>query len=38
LKGDVYSPQFGQHTEGVLLDVCGYSRAQIEELRKEEMI
>jgi len=38
LKVDGYSPQFGQHTEGVLLDVCGYSGAQIEELKKEEVI
>jgi crotonobetainyl-CoA:carnitine CoA-transferase CaiB-like acyl-CoA transferase len=38
VKVDGYSSQFGQHTEGVLLDVCGYSREQIQELKKEDVI
>ena len=32
------APEFGQHTEEVLLDVCGYSWEQIEELKNEEVI
>ncbi|MGD0914843.1 MAG: CoA transferase [Thermodesulfobacteriota bacterium] len=35
---DGYAPQFGQHTEEVLLDVCGYSWEQIQELKDEEVI
>ncbi len=32
------APQFGQHTEEVLLELCGYSWEQIEELKNEEVI
>jgi len=32
------APQFGQHTEEVLLDICGYSWSEIEEMRDEGVI
>ncbi len=38
VKVDGYAPQFGQHTEEVLLEVCGYSWEQIEQLRDEKVI
>ena len=38
VKVNGYAPQFGQHTEKVLLDVCGYSWEQIEELKNEKVI
>lgn len=38
VKVDGYAPEFGQHTEEVLLDVCGLTWEQIEELRDEEVI
>ncbi len=38
VKVDGHAPQFGQHTEEVLLDVCGYTWEQIEELKNEEVI
>jgi crotonobetainyl-CoA:carnitine CoA-transferase CaiB-like acyl-CoA transferase len=38
VKVNGYAPQFGQNTEEVLLDVCGYSWEQIEELKNEEVI
>lgn len=33
-----YAPQFGQHTEEVLLDVCGYDWDRIQELRDQQVI
>lgn len=38
VKVEGYAPQFGQHTEEILLGVCGYSWQQIEELKDEEVI
>jgi crotonobetainyl-CoA:carnitine CoA-transferase CaiB-like acyl-CoA transferase len=35
---DGYSPCFGQNTEEVLLDVCGYDWDKIQELKDEEVI
>ena len=32
------APELGQHTEEVLLELCGYSWEQIEELRRQEVI
>ena len=32
------APEFGQHTEEVLIDVLGYTWEQIAELREEEII
>jgi crotonobetainyl-CoA:carnitine CoA-transferase CaiB-like acyl-CoA transferase len=32
------APEFGQHTDEVLRDICGYSPEEIEELRREEVI
>ncbi|MFQ5825790.1 MAG: CaiB/BaiF CoA transferase family protein [Dehalococcoidia bacterium] len=31
-------PEFGQHTEEVLLDICGYSWEEIAELKEQEVI
>jgi crotonobetainyl-CoA:carnitine CoA-transferase CaiB-like acyl-CoA transferase len=33
-----YAPNFGEHTEEVLIDVCGYSWEKIEKLKDEEVI
>lgn len=33
-----YAPQFGQHTEEVLLEVCGYDWDRIQELRDQQVI
>lgn len=38
VKVDGYAPQFGQHTEEILLDVCGYDWEQIQQLRDELVI
>jgi crotonobetainyl-CoA:carnitine CoA-transferase CaiB-like acyl-CoA transferase len=38
VKVDGYAPEFGQHTEEVLLDVLGYTWEQIQALRDEEVI
>jgi crotonobetainyl-CoA:carnitine CoA-transferase CaiB-like acyl-CoA transferase len=38
VKVEGYAPQFGQHTEEVLLDICGYSWEQIAQLKDEEVI
>jgi crotonobetainyl-CoA:carnitine CoA-transferase CaiB-like acyl-CoA transferase len=38
VKVDGCAPEFGQHTEEVLLDVCGLTWEQIQELRDEEVI
>lgn len=38
VKVDGHAPQFGQHTEEVLLDVCGYDWEQIQQLRDELVI
>ena len=38
VKVDGYSPCFGQNTEEVLLDVCGYDWDRIQELKDEEVI
>jgi crotonobetainyl-CoA:carnitine CoA-transferase CaiB-like acyl-CoA transferase len=38
VKVDGCAPQFGQHTEEVLLDVCGYSWEEIEKLKDEQVI
>jgi crotonobetainyl-CoA:carnitine CoA-transferase CaiB-like acyl-CoA transferase len=38
VKVDGYSPCFGQNTEEVLLDVCGYNWDRIQELKDEEII
>jgi crotonobetainyl-CoA:carnitine CoA-transferase CaiB-like acyl-CoA transferase len=38
VKVDGYAPQFGQNTEEVLLEVCGYSWEEIEKLKDEEVI
>ena len=35
---DGIAPQFGQHTEEILLDVCGFDWDQIQQLRDEEVI
>ncbi len=35
---DGYAPQFGQNTEEVLLDVCGYDWDKIQQLKDEEVI
>jgi len=32
------APEYGQHTEEVLLDICGYSWEDIERFREEEII
>ena len=32
------APSFGEHTEEILIDVAGCSWAEIEELKKEEVI
>jgi crotonobetainyl-CoA:carnitine CoA-transferase CaiB-like acyl-CoA transferase len=32
------APEFGEHTEQILLDICGYDWEQITELRNEEVI
>jgi len=32
------APEFGEHTEQILLDICGYNWDQITELRDEEVI
>jgi crotonobetainyl-CoA:carnitine CoA-transferase CaiB-like acyl-CoA transferase len=32
------APQFGQHTEEVLLDVCGYDWGEIEDLKEKKVI
>lgn len=37
-KIDRPAPEFGQHTEEVLIDICGYSWEQVESLRKGEII
>jgi crotonobetainyl-CoA:carnitine CoA-transferase CaiB-like acyl-CoA transferase len=33
-----HAPHFGEHTEEVLIDLCGYSWEEIEQLKKEEII
>ena len=33
-----FAPSFGEHTEDVLLNVCGYSWEEIEKLKDEEVI
>jgi crotonobetainyl-CoA:carnitine CoA-transferase CaiB-like acyl-CoA transferase len=33
-----YAPNFGEHTEEVLLNLCGYSWEEIEKLRDQEII
>jgi crotonobetainyl-CoA:carnitine CoA-transferase CaiB-like acyl-CoA transferase len=38
VKVEGFAPQFGQHTEEVLLDVCGYTWEKIQELKDEEVI
>jgi crotonobetainyl-CoA:carnitine CoA-transferase CaiB-like acyl-CoA transferase len=38
VKVEGYAPQFGQHTEEILLEVCGYNWEQIQELKDEEVI
>jgi crotonobetainyl-CoA:carnitine CoA-transferase CaiB-like acyl-CoA transferase len=38
VKVEGYAPQFGQHTEEILLDVCGYNWDTIQELRDKEII
>lgn len=38
VKVEGVAPQFGQHTEQVLLDVCGFDWDQIEELRDRQVI
>lgn len=38
VKVDGYSPCFGQNTEEVLLDVCGYDWDKIQQLKDEEVI
>ena len=35
---DGYAPLFGQNTEEVLLDVCGYDWDKIQQLKDEEVI
>ena len=35
---DGYAPCFGQNTEEVLLDICGYEWDKIEKLKDEEVI
>ena len=35
---DGYAPQFGQNTEEVLLDICGYDWDRIQQLKDEEVI
>jgi CoA:oxalate CoA-transferase len=32
------APQWGEHTEKVLVDICGYSWDYIEKLKEEEII
>lgn len=38
--GRIYAPapELGQHTEEVLLEAAGYSREEINQLRKKEII
>jgi crotonobetainyl-CoA:carnitine CoA-transferase CaiB-like acyl-CoA transferase len=38
VKVDGYSPCFGQNTEEVLLDICGYDWDKIQQLKDEEVI
>lgn len=38
VKVEGYAPQFGQHTEEVLMDVLGYDWDKIEELKEKEII
>jgi crotonobetainyl-CoA:carnitine CoA-transferase CaiB-like acyl-CoA transferase len=38
VKVDGYAPNFGQHTEEILLDVCGYDWDSIQQLKDEEVI
>jgi len=38
VKVDGHAPEFGQHTEEVLIDVCGCTWERIQELRDEEVI
>ncbi len=38
VKVDGYAPNFGQHTEEVLLGICGYDWDKIEKLKDEEVI
>ncbi len=38
VKVDGYAPNFGQHTEEVLLDICGYGWDEIQMLKDEEII
>lgn len=35
---DGYAPQFGQHTEEVLLEVCGYDWDTIQELKDQQVV
>jgi crotonobetainyl-CoA:carnitine CoA-transferase CaiB-like acyl-CoA transferase len=35
---DGYAPQFGQNTEEVLLDICGYDWGKIQQLKDDEVI
>ncbi len=32
------APEFGQHTEEVLMEICGYTWAEIEQLKEEKVI
>ncbi|MDO8673263.1 MAG: CoA transferase, partial [Dehalococcoidia bacterium] len=32
------APEFGQHTEEVLIEVCGYTWEDLEKLREDEVI
>jgi crotonobetainyl-CoA:carnitine CoA-transferase CaiB-like acyl-CoA transferase len=38
VKVDGYAPCFGQHTEEVLMEVCGYDWDRIQQLKDEEVI
>ncbi|MCM2252805.1 MAG: CoA transferase, partial [Ramlibacter sp.] len=38
IKVEGQAPQFGQHTEEVLLDVCGLDWDRIQELRDKQVI
>jgi CoA:oxalate CoA-transferase len=38
VKVEGHAPQFGQNTEEILMDVCGYSWEEIERLKDEQVI
>jgi crotonobetainyl-CoA:carnitine CoA-transferase CaiB-like acyl-CoA transferase len=38
VKVEGHAPNFGEHTEEVLMNACGYSWEEIEKLKDEEVI